>query len=231
MIAKTKEKTKAIELRKQGFSYGEIQKIVPVSKASLSLWLQDVELTVKQKKRLTDKWIMARQKGWEARRRQRVDITEKIKKQARNEIKNVTKRDLWMIGIALYWAEGSKEKEENGVVRSSPVALGNSDPYLIKVFLKWLFVVCNVPRSDIVFRILLHKNSRHRLFKVKKYWSDVTGFHEKDFQRVTWKKHSPKTNRKNIGNNYFGLLEVRVRRSTNFNRKIAGWVDSIHNRI
>ena len=184
MIAKIKEKQKAIALRKQGLSYDEILKKVSVSKASLYLWLHDIELSVKQRKRLADKWVIGQHKGAEAQRKKRINITKEIKEQAKSEIGNITKRDLWMIGIALHWAEGSKEKEENGVVRSSLVELGNTDPRLIKVFLKWLFIVCNVSRSEIGFRIYLHKNSTQRLNEVQKYWANVTGFHKNYFQNL-----------------------------------------------
>ncbi len=227
MIAKHKEKQKAIELRKQGFSYGEILKKVLVSKASLSLWLSNIKLTSKQRKRLTDKWIISREKGWEARRRQKIETVNRIKKEAKREVGHITKRDLWMVGTALYWAEGCKEIK----TRSSLVILGNSDPYLIKIFLKWLRVVCKVPSLDIHFRVYLHETSSHRLKEVQKYWANVTGFPLREFERITWKKHKPKTLRKNVGKDYFGLLDVIVRRSTNFNRKIAGWIDGIHNKI
>lgn len=46
------EKNKAIELRKQGKTYTEIQKRIPVSKSSLSYWLRDIKLTNKQLARI-----------------------------------------------------------------------------------------------------------------------------------------------------------------------------------
>jgi len=231
MIAKIKEKQKAIILRKQGLSYDEILKKIHVSKSSLSLWLHDIELSAGQRKRLADKWVIGQRKGAEAQRRKRINITKEIKKQAISEIGNITKRELWMIGIALYWAEGSKEKEENGVVRSSLVELGNSDPRLIKVFLKWLHVICAIPKTDIHFRIYLHDNSKQRLNEVQSYWAHVTGFPLHNFEKITWKKHKPKTLRKHTNNDYFGLLDVKVRRSINFNRQIAGWIEGIYDKV
>jgi len=43
--AKDGYRAQAVELRKQGLSYNQITKIVPVSKSTLSLWLKDVGLT------------------------------------------------------------------------------------------------------------------------------------------------------------------------------------------
>lgn len=231
MIPKIKEKQKAIKLRKQGFSYREILEKVPVAKSTLSLWLREIGLSQPQKQRLTKKRLECALKGAHKRREQRIAITRKLKEQARSEIKYITKRDLWMIGIALYWAEGSKEKENNGIVRGSRVDLGNSDPELVKIFLKWLLIICKIPKSEIRFRIYLHETSRHRLNEVREYWRDVTGFKERNFQKVTWKKNKINTKRKNIRDNYFGLLAIRVRASTNLNRKIAGWTEEICNKV
>jgi hypothetical protein len=39
-----------------------------------------------------------------------------------------------------------------------------------------------------------------------------------------FKSHNPKTNRKNSKEDYFGLLRIDVKRSTELNRTIKGWV-------
>src|SRR3989344_7141328 len=103
MAIKESEKTKAIELRKKGFSYVEILKSVPVAKSTLSLWLRSVGLSKKQKQRLTEKKLSSMQRGWTKWRNQRIDLTEKIKKSARRDVRKISERELWLIGIALYW--------------------------------------------------------------------------------------------------------------------------------
>ena len=45
MIKKTELNKKAIMLRKKGLTYSAILEKVPVTKASLSLWLRDIRLT------------------------------------------------------------------------------------------------------------------------------------------------------------------------------------------
>ena len=223
MIKKTKEKKQSIKLRKKGFSYNEILKRVPVAKSTLSLWLRDVELAKKQKQRLTQKKLQAGLRGAMTRRHQRIEITKKIKKKAQKEIGEISKRDLWFIGIALYWGEGRKERSKGTLVQ-----LGNSDPYLIKVFLLWLKKNLNVQKKDITFRIFLHENSENDLSKTQKYWSKVTGFPTNEFNKVSWKKNKIHTKRKNIGKKYFGLLRVIVKKSINLNREIQGWIEGIN---
>lgn len=222
MIAKIEEKKKAIKLRKRGLSYSEILKQVPVAKSTLSLWLRSVGLAKRQKQKLTKKKLAGALRGAVARRMQRIAITQEIKRKAKREIGKISKRDLWMIGVALYWGEGHKERS-----RSALVSIANSDPNLIKIFLKWLIEVYEIPRKEVYFRISLHQTSGSRLKEVQKYWSKVTGFSMNNFQKITWKKHKIRTNRKNIGEDYYGVLSVNVKKSINFNRKIAGWIEGI----
>jgi transposase len=69
MLTKLKEKETAIELRKQGYSYSEILKKVPVAKSTLSLWLRSVGLAERQKQRLTEKKRKGQLKGAQTKKR------------------------------------------------------------------------------------------------------------------------------------------------------------------
>lgn len=224
-MLKLKERERAIKLRRKGCSYSEILKEVPVAKSTLSLWLRDVGLSKRQKQRLTKKKLAAALRGATKRKKQRLAITERIKTKARKEARKISEKDLWFIGISLYWAEGSKQKEH---LVSQRVKLVNSDPMIIKVFLKWLLKSCKVSRKDIYFRIYIHETARDRLIRAKQHWTKITNFPIDYFQKVSWKKNKIRTVRKNIGKNYYGLLEINVKKSTNFNRKIAGWIEGIY---
>lgn len=231
MFAKLQEKEKAIKLRKQGLSYSEILKEVSVAKSTLSLWLRSVGLSQKQKQRLTEKKLASMRRGQEACRAKRIKITKEIKGKAVKEIGELTERELWLISATLYWAEGEKEKEIEGRIRSGRVRLSNSDPFLIKIFLKWLTEVRKVPKTDITFRIYLHETSRHRLLEVQQYWSKMLELPIDYFQKVSWKKDKIKTKRKNTGKNYFGLIDLYVQRSTTLYREIAGWIEGIYKNL
>lgn len=223
MIQKPKEREKAIKLRKRGFSYSEILKEIPVAKSTLSLWLRSVGLAKRVKQRLTKKKILGQQKGAQAKRAQRIHLTKEIKDKARNEIRRLSERELWLIGTALYWAEGTKQKETNP---SQKVRFSNSDPLMIKVFFRWLRKTCKIPLKNIDFEIYIHETADTE--KAKKYWSRVLCLSEEKFQKIRLKKHKINTKRKNIGENYHGLLSIMVRKSTNFNRKITGWIEGIY---
>lgn len=226
-MVKIKEKERAIQLRRRGFSYNEILKEVPVAKSTLSLWLRDVGLAKRQKQRLTEKKKEAQRKGAEAKRQQRIYLTEKIKKEALKEIGKISNKSLRIIGTALYWAEGTKEKIYNQRTYSQGVQFGNSDPQMIKLFLKWIQKICGVSKKDISFTIFLHETAAGRKNQIRRYWAKITGLSLSQFDKIIWKRNKIKTKRKNTDENYYGLLKIVIRKSTNLNRKIAGWVEGI----
>ncbi|MFA5766771.1 MAG: hypothetical protein WC919_02530 [Candidatus Paceibacterota bacterium] len=221
-MSKFEEKEKAIKLRKQGFSYSEILKEIPVAKSTLSLWLRSVGLSQKQKQKLTKKKLAAALRGAQARRDHRLAITKEIKDKAIRDIGEISDRELWLIGAALYWAEGSKEKN-----KSSALEFCNSDALMIKLFMRWIARFMMVLPERIKFELFIHENHKHRLPQVKKHWVDATGMPFEKFNTVYFKKHKPKTNRKNISDNYFGVLKVKVSKSSSLNRQVTGWIEGI----
>jgi len=221
MIAKDQEKIKAIGLRKEGYSYNEILKVVPVAKSTLSLWLRDVGLSIRHKQRLTEKKLASAKRGAESRRNQKIFITEKIESEARKEILGISKRELWLIGVALYWAEGSKEKDH----KSGKMCFNNSDPKMVLLFKKWLVEICKIPSDELIYSLYIHEKADWKEAKI--YWMDILSIDPEGF-KVYFKKHNIKTNRKNIGGSYKGLIRIVTRRSTNFNRKISGWIEGLY---
>jgi hypothetical protein len=133
-----------------------------------------------------------------------------------------------LIGVALYWAEGSKEKANKP---GAGVQFVNSDGTMIKLFLKWLSEIDTVTPERIKFTVAIHENSENRIGNVIKFWSQQTGFPKDKFTRIYYKKHNPKTKRKNVGSLYNGVLAITVNRSSDLNRKIAGWTQAINNII
>ena len=128
----------------------------------------------------------------------------------------------------MYWAEGSKEKDYG---RASRIVFSNSDPYMIKTFLEWLLIVIKIPKDKIYFDIMLHESNKERIKDVISHWSKYTNFPKKEFQHIYFKKNKINTKRKNIGENYFGLLRIIVRESSSLNRKTQGWVEGINKDI
>lgn len=227
MKKKTKDRERAIELRRKGFSYSEIRKRVKVSKASLSLWLRSVGLTKRQKQRLTDKKWASIRRGWEKWRNTRIKKTMHINTEALEQAKKtrINKEKLWLMGLMLYWAEGAKTKEYDP---GRGVSFSNSDPRMIKLFLFWLKKSFDIPNQRIKFDIYIHENKKHELDSVKRFWSGVTGFSVQKFDKIYFKKHKLSSLRKNQGKRYNGLLRVQVRSSSDLNLTITGWIEGVY---
>ena len=228
VLVNISKKEKAIDLRKEGKTYSEILKEIPVAKSTLSEWFRDVSLSKKQTQKLTLKKLEAARRGGRAKRAQRIERTQEIYTKALADIKNITKRELWLIGVVLYWAEGTKEKEYRP---GSGINFNNSDPRMIKLFIKWLLESCDIDKSRIGFEIYIHENSKNNVASVREFWSQVSGFPLGCFSKVYFKKINIKTNRSNTGDLYYGLLRVKVRASSVLLRQITGWTEAIVRRI
>ncbi|OHA17878.1 MAG: hypothetical protein A3H57_04390 [Candidatus Taylorbacteria bacterium RIFCSPLOWO2_02_FULL_43_11] len=224
MENKILQKENALTLRKQGLSYSEILQKVPVAKSTLSNWLHSVGLSKHQKQRLTDKKLLSALRGAQSKKDKRIALTKKIHSEAISEIGRLSKRELWLIGAALYWAEGSKEKN-NSV--GTGVNFSNSDSHMIRLFVRWLLDICCIERERIHFEIYIHENNKHRLDEVRRHWALSTGFSADYFKQIYFKRNKIRTKRKNIGALYFGVLRVKVNASSTLNRRIAGWVRGI----
>ena len=222
-VAKFSERTRAIHLRKQGKSYREILSEVVVAKSTLSLWLRSVGLAKKQKQRLTQKRLNAVRRAAAQKRAKRIDEVNDYIQQGMREITSLTPRELWLIGVALYWAEGSKQNRSSV---SAQVQFGNSDVRMIRVFLHWLRSL-NISVSDMHFELYVHDNRKSEIEDFRRWWMRELGITRSQLDRIYFKRDKPNTKRTNVGDLYHGLLRIRVRSSTILNRKINGWVAGI----
>jgi len=221
MLPNTQKQT-AIALRKKGKTYSEILKVVPVAKSTLSLWLREVGLSTKQKQKISQKKLLSAKRGGEAKRKQRVDRSTELFSHSRLEIGKLSKRELFLIGVALYWAEGSKQKEHNV---SQPVVFGNSDGNMVRLFMKWLGAI-GIKRESLYFELYIHANGDTQ--KAVAYWSKIVGCSVESLKKKTYMKAgNPGSYRRNKGEKYVGLLRVRVKESTDLNRKIGGWIQGV----
>jgi hypothetical protein len=225
MFMKIELKNKAVALRKEGNTYSEIMRVIPVAKSTLSEWLREVGMVKEVKQVFTEKRRLASLKGGQAKRKQRIERSNIIFNKAEKEIGKLTKREIWLLGIALYWAEGSKEKEGR---HGSGVIFVNSDSEMIVLFLRWLFEVWHISKKEISCEIYIHDSYRNEVARFQKYWSEKTGLPLSYFDTVYYKRNKINTKRKNVGDLYNGQLRVKVCRSSSLLRQITGWVRGIN---
>ncbi len=104
------------------------------------------------------------------------------------------------------------------------MAFINSDPALIRLFLRFLATV-GIERDRLVFRVYIYENADTGA--AQRFWLRTTGATREQFRPTTLKRHNPKTVRKNAGAGYHGCLRIDVLRSGDLYRWIAGWTEAI----
>lgn len=214
------EKNKAIELRRQGRTFKEILEKIPVSKGSLSYWLSDIVLSPEQVARIRYKNEQIKSKFIkfnELRKNQSELEKESIITSAIKEINAFSLKELKLMGIALYWAEGYKGQACKGV------EFTNTDAAMIKLMMRWFREICNVRESQ--FRIRLQVHSIKNIDKVKNYWSEISGIPLSQFTKP-YIKISPTSKRK-VGNlTPYGTCSIRVS-DIRLITKIRGWIKGL----
>jgi hypothetical protein len=220
---KVVEKEFAIKLRREGKSYREILSQVPVAKSTLSEWFKSVQLAAPQKQRITQLRIDARLRGAASKRDKRLAEVKDLITKGKEEVGKLSERELWLIGTALYWAEGSKQ---NARSISTGILFGNMDFKMILVFLRWLRSM-GVPDDDVYFELYVHKNRASEVKNFVEWWIEVLDLPKATILRTYLKNGNPATNRRNIADLYHGLFRIRVKSSTSLNRKVNGWIEGI----
>ncbi|PJC27888.1 hypothetical protein CO054_03070 [Candidatus Shapirobacteria bacterium CG_4_9_14_0_2_um_filter_39_11] len=221
-MAKPEKRKEARKFRRRGKSIKEIARKLDVSPASVHKWCQDIRLTPLQRRQLDQKVFDALQRGRrKVAKNQRIRKLKEIKTlkvKGITEVGRLSKREFFLAGAALYWAEGFK--------KDSRLGFANSDPNMVKFFLKWLIESRGVPKKDIRLRIGLNISHKNRIKEVEKYWSGLTEvplnqFQKPFFQKFTWKKEFKKPEE------YFGVLRIRANKQRLLFRKIHGWIEGL----
>lgn len=223
MQTKLELKNIAVRLRKQGYTYREILKVIKVSKSSLTLWFKNIQLSKSIKTKLADKAGIAYLIGAKAWRDQRIKRTKDIKSRAIREIENITDREMLLLGTMLYWGEGTKQSNTN---ISQGVEFVNSDPRMCRFFIKWITKIVGIDEARLKFGVYINETKKEQKEKYISLWShEINIPKEKIKLYFTKNRHSnfKRTNRVN----YKGQLCIKVSKSTNLNRKVMGWVEGI----
>lgn len=177
-MARKLDKQKAILMRKKGMSYSQIKEKIKVSKSTLSGWLSGMPLSEKRIRELRDfspqrieRYRNTMQKKREARL---LGVYHKVSK----DIGKFSKRDLFLGGLFLYWGEGTKMK-------NCSVEFTNTNPDMIKFFLKWLQFL-GVKKERL--KIKLHLYADMKTEKGIDFWSKKLKIHRRQFIKPYIKK-------------------------------------------
>lgn len=214
---KSTERKNARELRKKGLSLNEIQKTLHISKSSASTWVRDIALTTIQLNKLkrNSHSKLAVELRRTSRLRNEVGKRDKVIETAKNEVGSSYSDPLFYIGTSLYWGEGTKATK--GVV-----AVDNSDPYVIKVMMRYFREVCHVPEKKMKGYLHIHPHLDFK--KAEQYWSKLTGIPLSQFY-VTYRV-PPKSSQNKKDNLPYGTFRISIC-DTKLLLRIKGWIQGI----
>ncbi len=181
-MALYKEREKAIKLRLQGLSYSAIREKVPVSKSTLSCWLREFPLSKERINDLRAKSPIRIEKFRNTMSKKREERHEKVYIRVAKVIKKMSKREIFLSGLFLYWGEGGKTKQYS-------ISLSNTDPHMIIFYLEWLRDI-GVPQQKI--KVRLHLYSDMDIEIETQFWETVTGLNKNHFQKPHIKKSDSK---------------------------------------
>jgi transcriptional regulator with XRE-family HTH domain len=226
-IAKVEERIKARKLRKKGYSMRSIASLLNISKGTISIWCRDIPLTREQKRRLSENAIKKGHKGRmigaRTNRQRKLENIKRYEFISKNEIGTMSYRDLLFAGTALYWGEGSKTE-------NSRLAFTNSDPEAILFMYKWFKEVFGVTKKEFTPRIFINKIHARRIKKVVAFWSELLKLPKEQFGNPVLLNVG---NKKIYDNHdqYYGVLSLRIRKSTNLKYHILGLIKALKKQV
>jgi hypothetical protein len=223
-------KSKAIEMRLQGNSYSAISQKLNIPKSTLSGWLSNIDLpeNIFQEIRKA-----GREKALEALLKHNknqtiiaVKRTQGIQKKSKTGIGSLSRRELLLMGSCLYWAEGYRrlQKRNGREVTHHSISLTNSDPDLIKVFLKFLREICSIHDSKIKLSLRIYPHQDENTIIC--FWSRVTDIPITQFTKTLCTISKSSSHQRPINRTPYGTLQVRVGDTKTFH-KILGWIEGI----
>jgi len=218
-----------ITLRKKGRTYTEIANALKIPKSTVAWWLKDVKIPESLEKQILErsrrKWsrnIAIYNKFYgKIRSREAARIRDKYKEKAAKEIKRLFKKDIKLIGAALYWAEGSTKNRNS-------LRFGNSNPLMIKTIMKFFREVCNIPDEKIKARIHLYPGINHQ--EATNYWKKIAKLSKKNFHKPQVQISRASKGVRPRNTLPYGTLHLTVN-NTEITCRVKGWIRGISERI
>lgn len=172
------------ELRKQGYSLGEIKKVTGVGYGTVWRYIENVEILPEFRTR----WLEKKKSSTNRRNK----ALEQVKLKAQETISSLSLKEKAIFISALYWGEGSK----------ADFGLSNTDPNLITVFVKGLKEVFGIPVEDLKVSIRIYEDLDKQ--DCLEFWSKITGVPVNKFISIITLKGRKK------GKLQYGMCRVRV---------------------
>lgn len=225
MEFRRKDYQAALALRLEGKTYGEIRGIFKIPKSTLSAWFSDLKVNKKAKKILESKKRNGYFRLVEFNKTRTLDIlkeNEEIRKKHESHIGRLSKRELMILGAALYWGEGYKNFNQKKAVYPY-ICFGNSDPKMIITFVNFLEKILGISKDKIKAPVFIYSGIIPE--EAIDYWQKLTKIPKENFRcQMALSRASQGKRPKNLLP--YGTLQLRVSKRQEF-YKIRGLMDGI----
>lgn len=204
----------AVQLRKRGFTYSEIAKIVDVSVSTVSIWLAKQRFSQQVKKDNTVRAAKENSKRMKllnkARTNQYTRLYFETERNAALEYRHFKNAPLFVAGIMLYTGEG--DHSTNRLIR---IASARKDVH--RIFIKFAIEYLGIERSKIRFWLLLYPNLNETT--CIRAWKELLGLTSANFYKnqVIQGKSKKRTLQHGVGNTIIGSAVLK--------RKLMKWVE------
>lgn len=186
-------KTKLQTLYEQGLSMNDISKLLGCSIHKIAYWMTRFDI---QKRSLSDALYVKLNPNGDP-------FTININRTPNEEL-------LYGLGLGIYWGEGNKSSPHS-------VRVSNTDPNMIKIFIKFLEVICQVKREKMRFSIVCFNDSN--VVEVKQYWSNQIKLLPVKFGKIVQVKPQGRGTYRN--KSHYGVCTITVS-----NIKLKEWIMS-----
>ncbi len=226
MKRKQIEYEKAIKLRKTGKSIKKIAKTLSVSVSIVSIWCRGVKLTELQKEKIKRRKVGIRHLRRLAKQShlEKILRLKKLFDEAFSEVKPLNNQEVFLTGLALYWAEGFKS------IKEGRLGFCNSDPKMIKFMMNWFEKALKIKREDFTLRVEFNESHKDRTKEIQTFWAKLTSIPLNQFGKPFYQRSNWLRDYSNRGK-YYGVLRIRVRRSGELLNKTRGWISGLTSAI
>lgn len=222
-----------MKLRIAGYSYNEIRDRLGIPKSTLRTWFAELVLSKAANERLARRMQAGTVHLIRRNRRQTHDALRRaheVQKSACMSVPPLGKRELLLVGATLYWAEGYKRpKIYQGKERAShPISFLNSDPDAVRIFVRFLEDVIQVPSERIRATMRLYRHINEG--EARAYWSAKSGIPAARFAATTYLVSGASKGIRPYNRLPFGTLQIYVNDTQKFHR-LMGLIEGLKSRL
>lgn len=196
-------------LRRLGWTYGEICKVIAVPKGTLAGWCSEIRLTDEQVAAISARSASRRGVPRDTQRKRREQI-EGIRADAREFASSHLDDPLFVAGTVLYWGEGAKTRPR--------LAIANADAAALRLFIRWVRSF-HQPHPQFVLSLHLHEGNDDEAARL--WWAETLGLHHPDFTRTFLKPRGTGHRKNRLP---YGVCRIVLRRSADAWHTTMAWI-------